>query len=149
VVGESVNRGRGGLSKFAAGYVALCVAVMVVTDSDLLRVGLGTSIVASVIAFFFSRRLTEPSLRRAFRVSGLLAILSVAVMVTLWSRHGGSAVAGAAHPGFYYLSKDGRSIVVGKRVYYGVAFAEIAAMVLVPTLLVFGSVSPEETHQVR
>jgi hypothetical protein len=30
-----------------------------------------------------------------------------------------------------------------------VAFAEIAAMVLVPTLLVFGSVSPEETRRVR
>jgi hypothetical protein len=142
-----VNRGRGGLSKFAGWYVGLCIAVMFVTDSDLLRVGLGASIVASAVAFFLSRRLPEPSLTRTFRVAGLLAMLSVAAMVTLWARHGGSAVAGAAQPGFYYLSKDGRSIVVGKHVYYGVAFAEISAMVLVPTVLVIGSVSPEDARR--
>lgn len=144
-----MNRGAGGLSKFAGWYVAFCIGVMFVTESDLLRAGVGASIAASLVAFFLSRRLPAPSLRRAFRGVGLLAVLSVAAMVTLWSRHGGSAVAGAAQPGFYYLSKDGRSIVVGRQVYYGVASAEIAAMVLVPTLLVFGSVSPEDTHRVR
>jgi hypothetical protein len=122
---------------------------MFVTDSAALRTGLGASIVASGVAFVLSRRLPEPSLGRAFRTAGLLAALSVAATVALWSRHGGSALAGAAQPGFYYLSKDGRSIVVGKHVYYGVAFAEIAAMVFVPTLLVFGSVSPEEARQAR
>jgi hypothetical protein len=144
-----VNRGRGGLSRFATSYAGICIAVMFVTDSVPLRTGLGASIVASGVALFLSTRLPEPSLGRAFRTAGLLAGLSVAATVTLWSRHGGSALAGAAQPGFYYLSKDGRSIVVGRHVYYGVAVAEIAAMVFVPALLVFGSVSPEEARQVR
>jgi hypothetical protein len=127
-----------GLARIAAFYVAICIAIVVMSDSDLLRLGAIASLVGSAIAFAASRMLSERALRRALWATWVAVGVCVCGVVVARS-YGGSAVDGSGGAAGYYLRSGTNRTKVDRSVFSAVAAVELGVLVLLPSGLFLGS----------
>jgi hypothetical protein len=129
------------LTWLASLYVAICIGLIFTTDSLPLQVALGLSLAAAAAAVLAARFASDAALRAILWTVVVGGAVSLAAMLALWHQLGGSALDSAPYSGYYRLSHDKGHTPVSGRVYYAVAAAETAVLMLVPAFVVLGGSS--------